>query len=162
MSYREYLQSNHWREFRQQIFKNRKQCQACGKKLGKGIFNIHHKNYLCLGKEVDSDVLVLCQYCHNQKHKHKKWKRALKLGLELNFVRARDPEAKCFNLSDYFMDCHRCGGKHPVFYKMFKNGTKHLYQACPNSRPRFQALPFIDNLPIPTRGKCERKIQDCQ
>lgn len=42
-------------------------CALCECKLGR--FEIHHWNYLCLGKETLHDVSVLCPECHADAHR---------------------------------------------------------------------------------------------
>jgi hypothetical protein len=65
-SYREYLNSCHWRNFTDRLFADGKnKCQSCGsiKKL-----NFHHLNYKHIGDELDSEVVCLCDVCHKIEH----------------------------------------------------------------------------------------------
>ncbi len=68
ISYREYLQSEHWQElkarFRQsKLCKHR--CYVCG---GAEHINIHHKSYKRIGRERLNDLIELCQDCHYLTH----------------------------------------------------------------------------------------------
>ena len=62
-SYNEYLRSNHWKETRKRALERAgNQCSICRstKRL-----NVHHNNYDRLGKELDTDLTVLCEKCHD-------------------------------------------------------------------------------------------------
>lgn len=61
MNYNAYLQSEHWKDFRSRIIKERVQCEKCG---SKEKLHIHHIHYNSLGKEKPEDVLCLCNSCH--------------------------------------------------------------------------------------------------
>ena len=71
MTYAEYLQSPTWKEVRawaKREAKNR--CQNCGNKEYK--LWVHHINILSVrGEEKTTDLLVLCQDCHNQTYEEK-------------------------------------------------------------------------------------------
>ena len=158
MNYSDYLKSPHWVAFRQRIYSTRNRCQACG--TNKAKLNIHHKNYKCLGKETDDDVLVLCEACHTRFHSRQKWKDKMRKGEELDFVKKADITTnKRYTASDIYRPCKRCGKQHPVFYNRFKNGTLHLYMSCPESRPRSSAIVFEKDLPIPILGRDITKIK---
>ncbi len=58
--YEQYLESNHWVEFREQMLTNHKQCQVCGRKSK----FVHHLHYKTLLKEKPKDVKALCTRCH--------------------------------------------------------------------------------------------------
>ena len=61
--YRDYLQSEHWKNFRKlNIGTN---CFSCG---GDKNLQLHHKNYKRVGKERKSDVVTLCDRCHGLVH----------------------------------------------------------------------------------------------
>jgi 5-methylcytosine-specific restriction endonuclease McrA len=66
MSYREYLQTDHWRETRQRALKRAGfSCQVCS---AKGELHVHHRTYVRRGHELDSDLIVLCAGCHEIFH----------------------------------------------------------------------------------------------
>ena len=129
----------------------RNRCQKCG---SKDKLNLHHRNYKCLGKETNDDIIVLCQFHHHRFHSLKKWKN--KLNDSLDFTFAKDFDNEYYHLSNVYRDCNRCGGKHPVHYKIFKNGKKVLAITCPKSNPRTEWLKYEDNLNIPVLNSKKR------
>ncbi|MCK9327351.1 MAG: HNH endonuclease [Bacteroidales bacterium] len=67
--YAKYLQSRHWQAFRLKALKHYgKKCHLCGIKEVP-YFHVHHLTYERLGKEKLSDVVVLCEECHNEVHR---------------------------------------------------------------------------------------------
>jgi len=68
MNYKKYLNSIHWEKIKSNVYKKRHRCQICGKLF---TLNIHHTTYKRLGKELPSDLVVLCQSCHYKAHKDK-------------------------------------------------------------------------------------------
>jgi 5-methylcytosine-specific restriction endonuclease McrA len=65
MEYTTYLKSDQWRETRRRIWRRAKgRCEQCG---GKG-HHVHHKSYARLGAEQDSDLQLLCDFCHDRAH----------------------------------------------------------------------------------------------
>ena len=71
LPYEQYLQSKHWREDVRPAAIERadRRCQLCGRKTGvPWPLNVHHNTYDRLGAELDSDVIVLCQRCHERHH----------------------------------------------------------------------------------------------
>lgn len=77
-SYREYLLSEHWREFKKRFFENKKEkwermkkrygmivCEFCKKP---GRLAVHHWTYKRLGREYLSDVSLICEICHSKIH----------------------------------------------------------------------------------------------
>lgn len=65
--YREYLKSEHWILFRLTIIATRGlRCEQCGTVRGK--IHLHHLSYERLGKELESDVRLLCAWCHTKEH----------------------------------------------------------------------------------------------
>lgn len=142
MSYKDYLQSNHWKEFRKSILKERRQCQICSRK--NVLFNIHHKNYKCLGKETGKDVIVLCQDCHHKLHQKDKWKKIYAKGGELDFTGASEKSKKHMEAIPSIIErkCSRCGESHKLFYMIMVNGSKATCMMCPNSKPRTEFIPF--------------------
>lgn len=77
-SYAEYLNSDHWREYRNRVYTKSKAvkkmlqrwgyigCQAC---KSRGQLYLHHKTYKRLGKEWLGDVFILCGVCHDDIHR---------------------------------------------------------------------------------------------
>ncbi len=64
-TYREYLQSQHWREFVRH--RRQKRCWVCGKSRGV-VLCLHHLTYDRLGSELPDDVVTLCKGCHEDAH----------------------------------------------------------------------------------------------
>ena len=147
MNYKDYLNSNHWIEFRRKIYSTRKICQGCSSSKKK--LNIHHRNYKSLGKETEDDIIVLCEECHNRFHNKKKWKSKMKQGESLDFTFPKDLNNKYYNLSNVLEKCLRCNKEHSLFYRRFKNGVLHLGITCPYSKPRTRWLKYIKGLDIP-------------
>ena len=67
-TYSEYLETEHWKRFRSKFLrkKRHKICFICGD-TPKSI-HLHHKTYKRLGNERISDVVALCQLCHEEIH----------------------------------------------------------------------------------------------
>lgn len=64
--YRKYLNSNHWRTFKDKTYSKYDKCFYCGKRT---ILNIHHLTYKRRGREEDRDVIVLCKLHHFMYHR---------------------------------------------------------------------------------------------
>ena len=65
-TYQEYLQTEHWREFRLRALKRAgDKCQVCA---GHDRLVVHHNDYSRLGGELITDVVVLCTPCHELFH----------------------------------------------------------------------------------------------
>ncbi len=83
MSYKEYLQSDHWKATKKRYYASRKkECWVCGSTVG---IDLHHKTYANLGRERIHDLVPLCRNHHEQFHrenglgdKGKKTKRFVK------------------------------------------------------------------------------------
>lgn len=69
VGYDNYLKTQHWKQFREKIIKERKFCEIC--KNVEYIMNVHHISYKNIGKEKKSDVALLCNDCHKYIHKIK-------------------------------------------------------------------------------------------
>lgn len=70
MPYELYLQSPEWVRTRQQaIERARFRCQACN---GAVNLQVHHRDYENLGCELPSDLLVLCEGCHEVFHENRR------------------------------------------------------------------------------------------
>ena len=66
MTYREYLQSDHWKAFRKRYYQRYGyKCTICGSTEN---INLHHKTYNRLGKEWLMDVISLCEIHHHEFH----------------------------------------------------------------------------------------------
>jgi hypothetical protein len=66
MPYRDYLQTDHWKEVRAQMLKRAgHKCSLCG---SRERLNVHHNNYQSLGDERWEDLAVLCRPCHGKFH----------------------------------------------------------------------------------------------
>jgi 5-methylcytosine-specific restriction endonuclease McrA len=66
MPYREYLQTDHWREVRGiALARARHRCQLCN---SMERLNVHHRDYSRRGEERAADVIVLCHTCHETFH----------------------------------------------------------------------------------------------
>lgn len=67
MPYKEYLQTEHWRNLRGQMLKRAKfHCQLCNR--GDISLHVHHRTYERRGNEQLSDLIVLCATCHETFH----------------------------------------------------------------------------------------------
>jgi len=70
-SYKEYLNSEHWKSIRSKFYKSKRfqrigyKCAAC--KSDKNL-NLHHKTYKHLGNEHLKDLILLCSICHKNVH----------------------------------------------------------------------------------------------
>lgn len=67
MPYKEYLQTEHWKEKRKGALKRAGyKCQLCNSDL---MLQVHHRTYERRGSERAADLIVLCQRCHKDFHK---------------------------------------------------------------------------------------------
>jgi hypothetical protein len=68
--YREYIQSDEWREFRRQVLEECNVCFRCSipRWLAEIIYDqdlhLHHRHYRSIGNEKLEDLEVLCRRCH--------------------------------------------------------------------------------------------------
>jgi hypothetical protein len=61
-----YINSKAWRARRKQYFERHgEQCEVCG---STDRVQLHHKNYISLGREKDRDLQALCEGCHQNEH----------------------------------------------------------------------------------------------
>lgn len=66
LPYREYLQSEHWKNTRAIMLKRRGyKCELCNSTTS---LHVHHKSYERLGCEWQGDLIVLCGACHAKFH----------------------------------------------------------------------------------------------
>lgn len=64
--YRRYLRSEHWRSLRRQVIRRSGgRCERCGRS---GRLEVHHVTYVRRGRELPSDLQVLCRDCHDEAH----------------------------------------------------------------------------------------------
>jgi len=74
LNYQSYLQSQHWQNFRKlfysKTFRKRfhKSCVCC--LLPDGPFDLHHRTYQRIGRELLHDVIPVCRKCHDAIHKY--------------------------------------------------------------------------------------------
>jgi len=67
MPYREYLQTDEWRNRRQRHLESvGHRCQVCN--AGRVILDVHHRTYERRGNELYTDLIVLCRTCHDIFH----------------------------------------------------------------------------------------------
>ena len=59
--YEKYIRSTQWKNMRKDILRLRDRCEGCGTKHS---LELHHKTYERLGRELISDLEVLCKSCH--------------------------------------------------------------------------------------------------
>ena len=65
MPYEEYLQTQHWREFRAAYIESVSgKCGLCDQP-GR---DVHHRHYKRRGRETFADVILLCRDCHSRFH----------------------------------------------------------------------------------------------
>jgi hypothetical protein len=64
-SYSDYLKSEHWASVKRSLKVS--QCEVCGETT---LLDLHHLNYVCLGRESPFDVATVCQTCHKRLHEH--------------------------------------------------------------------------------------------
>ena len=64
-----YLLSAEWKALRVRIFTERDyRCACCGNQYGASGLRLHHKTYVRLFDEMDTDLEVLCEDCHDGFH----------------------------------------------------------------------------------------------
>jgi hypothetical protein len=63
--YEQYRESPHWILVSRHIRQMRKKCERCAFPYE---LNVHHLNYDRLGKERDTDLILLCRSCHSREH----------------------------------------------------------------------------------------------
>lgn len=63
--YREYLQSDDWKEKRKRKLRTHKSCGIC---QSRKQLDVHHLNYRAWTNVLQSDLRVLCRRCHDTAH----------------------------------------------------------------------------------------------
>jgi hypothetical protein len=67
LPYAEYLKTPHWQRLRERALVSAGyRCQVCNS--GQGPLNVHHRTYERRGRELPSDLIVLCEKCHSLFH----------------------------------------------------------------------------------------------
>lgn len=66
-SYADYLRSAHWRRIREEYVASKlsERCALCGR----DEYQLHHKSYARLGRELLMDFVALCGQCHSALHR---------------------------------------------------------------------------------------------
>lgn len=68
--YREYLQTDHWKEFREHALETHgRKCEDCG--ATDVTLDVHHLTYENIWNEQLEDVVILCRSCHISRHPEK-------------------------------------------------------------------------------------------
>lgn len=66
VNYQSYMNSDAWAARKSEYFAGHaKRCSACGSKTH---IHLHHMTYARLGAELDSDMVPLCEKCHDRVH----------------------------------------------------------------------------------------------
>lgn len=66
-SYEDYISSSGWANRRKDYYATHEyKCQACGSEQK---IHLHHKTYVRIGRELDEDLVPLCESCHSEVHK---------------------------------------------------------------------------------------------
>lgn len=65
VEYKEYIKSPEWISRANKERTKNPSCSLCN---SKGVLVVHHRTYVRLGKENDSDLVVLCKGCHSLFH----------------------------------------------------------------------------------------------
>lgn len=66
MPYDSYLATSHWKVKRERaVTRDGYRCRVCN---SPDRLNVHHRTYERIGEEVDSDLITLCQPCHQLFH----------------------------------------------------------------------------------------------
>ena len=66
--YSRFLQTKRWKKKRNNIINEKKVCEMCGSSF---YFNVHHKDYIRIGDELNKDLQLLCHNCHQIVHNKK-------------------------------------------------------------------------------------------
>ena len=66
MDYKKYLRSHHWLDLRAaKLHEVNDQCERCRRRSN---LQVHHATYKRLGAEKLTDLVVLCERCHEKEH----------------------------------------------------------------------------------------------
>lgn len=65
VQYTSHLRSDAWRDTRRRLIaQSQQRCERCGRFAN--YLEVHHRTYRNLGDELDEDLEVLCNPCHNE------------------------------------------------------------------------------------------------
>lgn len=68
LQYNQYMNSYQWEVTKKKYYsRHGKECRACKTNLD---LHVHHLSYDKLGAEEDTDLVCLCQKCHNYVHRY--------------------------------------------------------------------------------------------
>lgn len=68
--YSDYLRSPYWATRKAQVKRLRNcRCEICA---STNHLVVHHLTYNRIGEELDNDLLLLCERCHNETHEHQR------------------------------------------------------------------------------------------
>lgn len=115
VGYINYLQSEHWKRFRESIIKKRKKCECCG--TANPIMNVHHISYSNVGREKEKDVALLCEDCHKYIHEIKSGKAIC--GDERILRLVKKPKCTKNKAKKTEIICENC-----IFFTRSKEGNK--------------------------------------
>ncbi|MDO8610974.1 MAG: hypothetical protein Q7R95_10620 [bacterium] len=73
--YRNYLQSEHWKNLRREKLEKNPRCERCSSYLS---LDVHHREYHNLYDVLLIDLETLCRLCHDKEHKEHKDKNTKK------------------------------------------------------------------------------------
>jgi 5-methylcytosine-specific restriction endonuclease McrA len=67
--YSQYLRSSHWASVRRRArARAGDRCERCGVPRSEAVLHVHHLTYEHLGAELDDELQVLCESCHQEAH----------------------------------------------------------------------------------------------
>lgn len=70
VAYSEYLRTPEWRHKRKgALHRALYRCQLCNISGNTEVLQVHHRSYETLGRELPSDLVVLCKPCHARHHR---------------------------------------------------------------------------------------------
>lgn len=118
IGYKNYLQTEHWKNFRLSVISSRKKCQCCG--TDDGIMHVHHLSYKNVGKEKSGDVALLCNNCHEHIHKIKSGEEVCSDEAILRLVK-KEPRKKKTVKHTNERTCKNC-----VFFTRSAEGGKKI------------------------------------
>ncbi len=67
IEYNEYMNSEEWKNKREEILLRDMECRACGNQW---YPHVHHLNYKNFGNENLNELIRLCKYCHIEEHEY--------------------------------------------------------------------------------------------
>jgi hypothetical protein len=86
-NYREYLSSLHWVKLKRRYKESKLYIGCCETCFDKNkILHLHHKTYKRIGKEHLTDLVYLCEDCHNELHRLYKEKKSQGINSSIWFL----------------------------------------------------------------------------